>query len=206
MGGRGASGIGNTISFSNSVQIPSFFGEFEGATAKWADDLKAEERESIYSYTSIGFRDVNNLLRKDRDPLFSTRQEVDAMISNLDSALGKASLAQDIVVYRGLGKNFFGGDYSASEINDVFAGHALTDKGYWSTTLLREDLPRFAKEKKYILALKVPKGKGRGQWIAPLSAHRRENEFLIARGSSYRIIGAREENGKVIVDAELIAR
>ena len=203
MGGRGASGIkSKALRYDNSEELRSLREESE----KWIGGLSDSEKDSIYQYTSVHFRDINPMLRSDKDPILATRDEVSEWVTNIDSALAKAELSDDIVVYRGIDESFFGEKYTAQEINEFIAGHTLTDKGYWSTSANKESLPRFADQKPYVMEVKVPKGTGRGQYVSQISAHKKEDEYLISRGSSYKIVSARQERGKIVIEAELVPK
>lgn len=54
------------------------------------------------------------------------------------------------------------------------------------------------------MVIDVPAGKGVGAWIAPLSGTEEEYEFLLQRGTKFRIKSVLESNNKTEIHMEVI--
>jgi hypothetical protein len=145
------------------------------------DQAKAE---AFTDYTGGKFNPINKGLRgqtiRDKDPL---TKGIKQDIRRMDEVMESNPLAQDIRAYRGdaggaLPKN---GKLSDNEFLSL-GGITYKDEGFTSTTVSPGII-----DQPYEYELLVPKG-SRGTYIDSVSRFDNENEFLIGRGSEYRIL------------------
>lgn len=166
-------------------------------TASWQGKLQDAEKAAVTKYTGTYYRVVNGYLRGQyAESLFETSelQELKATIKNLDSAIDKFDLQDNILVYRQC-------DYRFMKILKNAEKGIYTEKSYLSTSIIEDAVAK----RDITLEIKVPKGKGRGAFIEPLSANKGEHEFLIRRGSKFRILNiAEQEDGRFFVELELL--
>ena len=149
-------------------------------------------------YTGDRYIEINGRLRD------GNMNGVENEVQQLDSAISKFELKNDIEVHRGISSTalsqWFGTD-DVDEINSKFKGGTIQDKGFVSTST-SPDKAFFEKVK---LRITVKKGKGKGAYIAPISNYKRESEFLLKRNSTFKIKGASKTDnyGGVLIDVEV---
>ena len=171
---------------------------FDTSVEKWRNDITREEDNSVFEYTGDAYIGINEGLRTGEG--FS-EDYYEFMVNDIDSAIGKFNLKQNIVVYRGVSKAAFGG--AGPEV-----GAILQDKGFMSTTVKKSVAASF--DKGYILKINVPKGKGRGAYVRSISQFSNEHEFLMKRSSKLKItrVGSGESEGfhggQTVIYADLV--
>lgn len=167
----------------------------EDEAAEWVDDVSPEwlasltrdEKAAIRLYSGDSYRDINDLLRSGQsDPQW------DGVIQQISSGLQKFDLKDPITAYRGLYHDV----YTYAEIGDT-----LTEAAFVSASLLRGT----AFSGDVLLEIRLPAGKS-GAAIVALSDYPEEYEFLLDRGTKFRIIDKRKENGKTIYIVEVMPR
>ena len=164
----------------------------------WKDNLNGREKGGITRYTGSWYGSMNNHLRLGD----SASADVLKAIDGTRSAIAKANLNQDIVVYRGCSSKIFGGNKSIAELKAMANNNeVLHDKGFGSSAITMD---KAWGSKGYVMEIHVPAGQGRGQWVAPMSSHTHEDEYLIHDNAHYIVTGARMENGKKVVTVELL--
>ena len=128
----------------------------------------------------------------------------DEDIATMDKAIAKADLKEDIIVRRLSSPELLGlKTNSLEEFNKAnLIGAIVSDKAYVSTAVIGEGLMKYNSSVSY--RIKVPKGKGRGAYISNVAKIRGEFEYVIKRGSSFRITGARKVGKFLQVDMEVI--
>lgn len=193
MGGRGANGIGNAVSFSSKREANTFFGVNKGDFKDWVNNLSGKEQTALDSYTVSGYAQINRTLRN--DGYSKAPQHIQNSIDEIKNAISRFELKQDIVVYRGVDDNFLGGNYSSKDIQTTLIGKTITDKAFSSCSVLRKG----AFDRPYVLEIRVPRGKGRGAYIDPISTGKGEGEFLLQMNTSFKITGARDDGKKIVV-------
>lgn len=102
-------------------------------------------------------------------------------------------------LYRGRGRQ--------DSITKEMIGTVLDDdSAYQSSSLLRKVAEDFARHKgnPHIYEICMPPGKGRGAYVAAMSRYEHEQEFLIARGTKYKIVGVTEDGEFTRVKLEVI--
>ena len=144
----------------------------------------SDEKSAVGSYSRNRYRDINSGLRgvtvgsMAATDLFSTTQK--ETVDNLDSLLAKASLPQDMVVYRGI--------MSGSAWDQMSQSKSFTDPGFVSTSLQSSWSSAFGGEQ---LEIHLPAGSP-ALVLDGLSRHA-EGEVLIARGSTFNVLGVDPE-------------
>lgn len=160
---------------------------------KFYVNLDNEERKAIRTYTSSEYKRINSYLRG----LSSDDAETLKDIANISKAIEKFDLTENIKVQRYSTRDILKG----LDLNDPASlkGKVIKDNAFLSTTTMvrKEDDAPFGKVR-YIID--VPKGKGRGAYIAPISQYDTESEFLLKKGSCFVIKKAEyDEDDNLIV-------
>ena len=122
-------------------------------------------------------------------------------VKQLDAALGKASLPEPIIAYRGI--------EGVANLENLKPGDSFVDNGFTSVSLDAGIAKSFAQSEVAILMeIQVPKGVKAAYLAAshPDSTAKYDKELLIARGGTYRVKDVRVENGKKIVSVEVSHR
>jgi hypothetical protein len=140
-------------------------------SSEWSSD----EQDFLRLYRGPGYEDVNASLR-------SGRGIEAAAIRDLDSAIAKQTLSDDVVAYRGLGKNIV-----------LNVGDTFVDPAYLSTSLARTGAERFVTTDGALLELHVPSGTDAIYLNAGRVEAGKEVELLLPRGMSWRVTVARTE-------------
>lgn len=196
MGGRG----GSYERYSHYQDAYNFFGVggSDGAYPVWERAITNGERESTVLYTGSAYTSINGILRG--VGIEKASAQMRGTIENIDKAIEKFELKKNLTVYRGSSAQLIGGYTTAEEINANLKGAIVRDKGFMSTSAVHKSA--FSGAVKY--EIRVPKGKGRGAFVAPISHFKHENEFLLKRGSYFRVMGAKVVNGETIVSLKVI--
>lgn len=152
-------------------------GEKSG-TGSWSEN----EKNAITKYTTVGGEDINFALRNmgEEHDEYSLHMWEREQVEYMDSALEKASLAQDLTVFRTISKATL--DRLESNVGGIYE-----DKGYVSTTA---SVPRAKMEGTKIkdswVEIELPKG-SKAAPVAHLSDFKGEMEVLTARNSKFKV-------------------
>lgn len=173
-----------------------YFGwDFE-AFYKWQNDITPEEHAIVENYTYQYDSLMNGYLRGNLYDSVSTadRTKYKEYAKILQKAIDKFDLPDDIQVYRvmkAMDVSIFKNAPNGIWQDNGFASTSIVPDGYvkTSTELAKEDKSddTDGKDSTVILNIKVPKGKGVGAWIAPLSQYNTEYEFLLNRGTQFKV-------------------
>lgn len=145
-----------------------------GNYSEWADGLSTEEVQSLREYKLSGFVPINTTLREGTTAGGSP-EAAQVNIDNITAALDRSSVPEPITVYRTM---------PASALVDVEEGTIVTDRGFISTTLYREETPvRAGLVEAEIL---VPEG-SRGAYIETVG-NIGQRELLLQRNTQFRIV------------------
>ena len=180
----------------------------DGAYDEWEERLKLPERTALADYTGTAhgankvtgnYNEINEPLR-DQVPL---DRDIQNRVEKINNAMNKYELGDDMIVYRGCDSKLFGGLDDADDIKKYYFGRVVRDRGFVSTSAVKGK--QFTK-KKIQLKIRIPRGKGRGAFISPLSHFPKEHEFLIKNSSSFRITDVYNEprNNNTWVEMDLI--
>lgn len=155
----------------------------------WDKQLSQNEKQSINAYTTNVGKLINLALLNDDDIL----PEIQEHIDNIQSAIDKFDLQNDLLAFRGLSKLEF-------DMIDVGEQTTKSFLQFKSTTLSNDVAKDFSSmsaidsgqdpfdNRRYGLIVNVPKG-ANGAYIKHLSDAPNENEFLLNKGVSYKVIG-----------------
>lgn len=155
----------------------------EKIAAAWDAGLSPGEQDAVLAYKADSVA-LNKKLRGDK------KLGKDAgSVQNLDNALSRASIPDDITVYRGVDRKV---------VDSLFRGNeTVLDKGFMSTTgseFVAKDFGNYDGGG-YLVKIKVSKG-SRGMYLDADKERGRqfdgETEFLFARNSRLRIRGINE--------------
>ena len=171
----------------------------KSAHGQWTSGLSQEEARAIGQYCADGYYDINNYWRKYGDWQDINAERVKHQTEMLDGVIARYDLKEPIKVYRAIQPEAF-----ESYWDDIqrIVGTEYTDAGFMSTSPIKTST---AVNKDCIMELFVPSGKGRGAYVNNVSGFQDEEyEFLLARDSRFRVIGAEETEDKLILKMEWI--
>lgn len=191
MSGGGGSAAGKST---EPVEYRKFADDYEAEQAfdrsynDWEGDwLSSQNYDDIQEYTGNGYQAVNRYLRGQSNPQGSAKRELDKTIESISYGISGYELTENIQVYRGMDVNIaqvFGTD----DVNQLSNGYIFTEKAFSSTTAVKGSNSFF--EGNVSMTINVPKGRGYGAWVEPLSKNQGENEFLINKGASFKFKSA----------------
>lgn len=198
--GTGSSPMGGGGMNIDPREADSFFG------SEWDNSLSTAEKVAVFDYAGDAYKAINpalwnsggNLSRISDSLTTSSGENVKKEINDIDSALAKGILKQNIVVYRGDRGDIFQ-NADAASINRM-KGRTFQNMGYSSASITQDS----AVQQRYMYRIVVPKGRGRGAFIRNQSPHYTEHEYLIKRNAKYKIKGATEQGKQIIVDLEML--
>lgn len=207
MGGSGSSsGIGAPRRFSSDSDMVEFGIE---SYSRWKDGLTSKELSALNDYVSDSSA-INDYLRDGTGPAALANQ-----VKSIDSALNKASLPENLTVYRGVGDGYLGMDFSSESSVRAMVGKTFTDKGYMSTSLSREVSEIYGGNRRGGAVLKINAKKGsHGAYTDFVESSARQLreyaadgdtgniEYTFKRGSSIKITGfnrRRSSSGREIL-------
>jgi hypothetical protein len=143
-----------------------------------------EERAAI-AYTGSQYRVINADARAGN---------THALMADLDAAIAKGRLIEDIVTVRGLNSH---PDIPSGAL--LRAGDVISEPGYTSTSLSSGS----AFGGTYELRIRVPK-ETRALAVEDLTLHRGEHELILPRGSRLQVIGTTARGSDWVIDALLL--
>lgn len=166
--GKGAGGAARNYKEVNDDSI------FDKSVNDWRDNMTQKELKTTRMYTGSAYYKWNDSLRNNNG------EGYEKYTKELDSAISKFDLKNDIIVYRGTGSYAFPG--GTPEIGSI-----ISDKAFLSTSVSKDVARDF--DSGIILKIQVPSGRGRGAYVKSVSQHKGENEFLMARNTNLKITG-----------------
>jgi SPP1 gp7 family putative phage head morphogenesis protein len=166
-------------------------------------ELSSDDVAALYQYSSIGYHDLNATLRLPhvagdlkkalKEAIRIGDDRMGTLLTELDAAVAKGTVAQDTMLYRGAGEM---DDLIAKFKNGTFkVGDTITEHGFTSTSASKEIAwsERFAglkaKGGNVKIAIRTPGGaKNVMHMGAQASNSPLEVEFLFARNSQFKIV------------------
>lgn len=157
----------------------------------WDNTFTDAERHSVREYTSSSYGRMNDILRGVK----SDDRYTHALIEGCTSALEKTKIADDTMLYRGMGRmkhlaSSMGIDEIAAReaiADGSIVGQRFVEKGFCST-----GIDKYAGWKKEVnLEIVAPKGT-KGMYVDPISEFQGEQELLLQRGTTFEIYSAKE--------------
>ena len=149
------------------------------------DNEYHDMRDSLSNYSYGGHDAENKILRGldngeyDADDVEMFKEE----ISNIENAIDQFETKEDIQVFRKTMMNGF---------DNLKEGDTFTDDGFSSTSTNEDFVKGFdgsdhELKDAYMMKINVPKGKGQGAFIRNVSEYPNEYEFLLQRGSQFKV-------------------
>ena len=162
-------------------------------SAGWRKGLDVKEKAAIRNYTGSNYDEINGRLRSGGPH--------DWQVKQLDEALSKTALTDEIVVYRGIKNAEKLGLHPTKSLGDV-----IRDPAYLSTSLNPAVAKSFAGPeggKGAVLRITAPPGT-KGASVARLTEFPHEHEVLFSRGSGVKITHVSHEGGRPIYHGVLV--
>jgi len=108
------------------------------------------------------------------------------LVQNLDQAINKSELPQDLTLFRGASLRSLGLSADSLKSADQLVGKTITDKSYVSTSLTSSTAGEFS----HGVLVKIDAHKGaKGIYMNDLDGkHGNEMEMLLPRGSKFRVV------------------
>ncbi|PEQ08699.1 ADP-ribosyltransferase [Bacillus toyonensis] len=191
--------------------------------SKWLKNLNEDERKDLKGYTGSQYDNINTYLRTNKGKLIGS--PLDQKINNIDLALKRAYVPEDITVYRRVTDLQFAKEVNTlrpqddqhqfgktidrnafSQIRQEFYNKTFSSDGYMSTSLSQDPHESFAKHP-VLLKISVPAGTNAG-FVDSISGYS-QAELLIQRGYTYRYTSfdiETDSSGKEYVAVEVELR
>ena len=191
--------------FDTGESVNDFFyydGEERGLMARkrskygqWEKSLTSEQKSAVDAYTTGGYSDLNDFLRKRGDWQNIDANAMTEFRDDLRAVIHDFELKEPIKVYRYTGKDTFG-----SDLNSII-GQEWSDAGFMSTSPTMQGIENaVVTGKDYLLEIDVPAGKGIGAYLNNLSPWKdTEYEFLLVDGTKFEITGVDTSGDKPII-------
>lgn len=160
--------------------------------------LSSVELSAATGYTGNAYSAINRHLRKGEAASPNILQQ----ITSLDSAVAKTAAKEDMVVLRGVSKDAVSTWMQKNGLTEIKAGATIIDHGFVSTTRKASTASAFgghSSSSGFGLKIRVPKGSK----ILPLksiSHYAHEDEFLLPRGSKFKIAAVDEDQSLLVLD------
>lgn len=149
-------------------------------------------KNALGEYQNGGYLDVQEFARTGKvgaGSRFADKGEADAYLKTLDAATQSSTVADDTVVYRGIGSGRRGADRGIK--GKVEVGEIIEDPGYSSMSTSRDVAFDYTnKPGSTMLEVELPKG---AKYGALPDDGLSESEWLLPRGSKLRVLDVRQE-------------
>ena len=175
---------------------------FDKSVDKWTTDMSKSELNAAELYTGSAYYQWNESLRT------KDGKGWEVYTDNLDNALSKFNLKENIVTYRGLGygamQDIFGSDSPDMKTIYGMKGAIISDKAFLSTSIDKNVARNFGGN--YMFKINIPKGKGRGAYVDSISKHSGEREFLMPRNTQLKITGGYRDSstGMTVITVDYV--
>lgn len=171
----------------------------KSAHFRWERALSRRQKIAIGDYCADGYADINNYWRKYGDWKSINAKKVLTQTKDLDDAISSYILKDNIQVYRAIHPEAFKSYWGNMQ---SLVGTEYTDPAFMSTSPFRGST---AVNKKCVMEINVPAGKGRGAYVNSLSGFQDEEyEFLIARNSRFAVQSVEESESEIIIKMEML--
>lgn len=142
------------------------------------------EVKAVSAYTKAGYKTLNKIMYKTlrSSALGEVDPSVAGFVHNLDLAIAKTSLSEDLQVFRGIGS---ASRFEALKRNLKAGDTLLLDKGYMSTSLDASRVTMFTQGSESTrLKILLPKG-SKALPVGEMTAYKQEREILLGRNSMF---------------------
>lgn len=179
---------------------------------RWNKAKSQASHDALHRYTGSFYTTSNPILRDSqysglsRDEILNNIEQTQSRtfvewVKNMDKGIDAYENTHAFIGYRGAGYSLLGGRKSYEELK-AMVGQVVHDTGHMSVSTVKG--AEFTRPVLY--EVRVPKGKGIGAYVAQLSQHRNEAEFLLNRGIIYKIVKVRRQGSKPIVTLEVYGK
>lgn len=122
---------------------------------KWADSLTKEEQEAVRNYGYNHLSAEGNAYLRGETEKYNNAQlaEIKKQVKNIDSAIEKGTIDENLVLYRGVGSDYLGLDFDSPE---KLVGKSFIDGGFLSATGDKEVAEVYGRG--VVLEMQVPEG------------------------------------------------
>lgn len=157
------------------------------------DDIR-KEQQALYEYQGGKYSDIQEYARTGKlgeGSSFTDINEANAVLDNIDNAISRERINEDIVLYRGVGS---GAEAESRGIKGkIELGSVIEDPGYSSTSTNRDVAIKnyTLKPGATMLEIEAPKGTNAARIVDDGSG---ENELLLPRKSRFSVIDVRNED------------
>lgn len=179
-------------------------------------DITAEERKALKKYTKDDwFEDINDILRgthleelTDKE-IKAIQKKTKKVIEQISSGLKKGVAHTDMKVFRGTSGSIFNKaldkdlieqikdkTMDVKELNKKVKGLVVKDDAFMSTTVAPEGPASEDFNFGIFMEIKIDKGATGGGYIAPISTHSAEREWLLDKGTQLQIENVSWDEGK----------
>jgi hypothetical protein len=170
------------------------------SSANWRKQLTNDEEAAIQKYTGSYYDTMNKYLRdggtgKAIDLDGMSDQQARRAIEQTVYGLSKSVVTEDVIVNRGIRVP----DAVFDAYVNLPEGALIYDGAFMSTSVG----PSAAFTGNVVLRIKVKAGQQAG-YVANISYHKGEREFLIQAGSTMRVDKVHKDGGRVIMDVTII--
>ena len=178
---------------------------FEEISNEWERDLTETERRGVTEYTDYRSYNINDDLRNGKYFTSKWKNQIDEM----DKAISKFDLPENIKVYRGTNIMEFGKTLNDFSDMKTLEGKTINLPSFTSTSTNYKIADKEF-DGEVLLQIDVKSGKGKGAYVDyltymnPSDEEDRESEFLLKRDTGLKISKVYQRaDGKIIVDAEV---
>jgi len=166
-------------------------------SSKHVSNLGPKHKEAVQTYAGEDYQDINGGLRGQSE-LSEHHQNT---IDNIDAAMEKNRLERKRVLYRSM--------VASPELREQLKpGAEFSDPAYTSASFDQYNNNRFGAAAKDDIDFRIKANEGqKGIAASELSNYPEEAEFILPRGTKYRITDVHidPDNGRTYVDAEIVS-
>lgn len=179
-------------------------------------DITKEEKNALKKYTKDNwFEDINDILRGNHlegltdKEIKAIEKRTKKTIEQISSALKKGVAHTDMKVFRGASGSIFNkvldkglvekikaNKMDIKEFNKIAKGLVIKDDAFMSTTVAPDSPYTADFDFGIFMEIKVDKGATGGGYIAPISTHSGEREWLFDKGTQLQIEKITWDEGK----------
>ena len=188
-------------SFNSADEANEYFGKTARDKTKpygkWRKEITDAEKRAVQKYTSNYYTEMNGYLRgfiSKSSFSYIEFERLEKAIKNCETALEKSVLPEDILVHRQAGRGML--DIYKNAPNGIFL-----DEGFTSTSPVKGSFTGSID-----IEINIPAGKGAGMWVDPISEFKGENEFLLNRGTKFKVLEIDESGNRPLVKLEVVGR
>ena len=184
--------------FKNALEAFSFFGRHPWSKgtpfANWISQLTKTEEQAVKKYTGAYYPTINKYMRgqsKDSDFKPDELAVLKDTIQNITSAIAKSELTTDVELHRVM-------DAKDIHLFQNNPNNIYQDLAFISTSPVKGSFKPIKHKNTPLINIKihVPKGKGRGAWLAPMSVFKKELELLLPPASKFVVTRCECVDGK----------